>query len=183
MLTTTAKLTLQDFWALPPGETNYELIRGQAIPKMAAKKFHAAAQKVLLRLLDDWNQGHVFPEWSASLRLEDENWVPCPDVTYISYARLPESWSENAACPLPPDLAIEIISPGQTFGQLAQKAEDYLTAGVQRVWVVDTQAQSITVFYPDRPTRTYRGTQTLEDNCLPGLVFTPQQVFERGRIS
>jgi Uma2 family endonuclease len=182
MLITARKLSLHDFWALPPGETEYELIRGEAVPKMAAKKFHSSVQRILLRILEDWHQGHIEPEWSIELQLEGEDWVPCPDLTYISYARLPESWSENTACPLPPDLAVEIISPGQTFGLLAQKAEDYLSCGVQRIWVVDTQAQSITVFYPDRPTRTYHGNQTLQDDLLPGLSFTPQQVFQKGQI-
>ncbi|WP_287129074.1 Uma2 family endonuclease [Candidatus Cyanaurora vandensis] len=181
MIATNAKLTLPEFWALPPAETNFELVQGAAVSKMAAKKFHAAVQKIVLRLLDDWNQGHALPEWSVTLQRQGEDWVPCPDVTYIAYARLPEDWSDTA-CPLPPDLAVEIISPGQTFGELAQKAEDYLIAGVYRVWVVDTPAKSLTVFYPDRPAHTYIGDQLLQDVHLPGLAFTPQQVFQRGRI-
>lgn len=53
MLTNASKLTLQDFWALSPGETNYELINGEAKLKMAANKFHSSLQRVLLRLFED----------------------------------------------------------------------------------------------------------------------------------
>lgn len=37
--------------------------------------------------------------------------MPTPDILYISYERLPANWDENEACPVPPDLVIEIISP------------------------------------------------------------------------
>ena len=40
---------------------------------------------------------------------------------------------------------IEIISPGQTFGDMIEKATYYLQAGVSLVWVVDTISQAITV--------------------------------------
>ncbi|WP_277878045.1 Uma2 family endonuclease [Leptolyngbya sp. FACHB-261] len=43
----------------------------------------------------------------------------------------------DEACPIAPELVIEIISPGQTFGEMTQKATDYLSAGVLRVWIVD----------------------------------------------
>jgi Uma2 family endonuclease len=42
-----------------------------------------------------------------------------------------------------PELVIEIISPGQTFAELTEKATNYLVAGVERVWVVDSKAQSV----------------------------------------
>jgi Uma2 family endonuclease len=89
---------------------------------------------------------------------------------------------EDEACPIPPELVIEIISPGQTFGQLAEKATDYLEAGVSRVWVVDPQARSITVFYPDAPPRTYTKTALLTDSLLEELQLTPQQVFGEAKL-
>jgi Uma2 family endonuclease len=80
-------------------------------------------------------------------------------------------------CPTAPELVIEIISPGQSFGDLTEKAIDYLNAGVSRVWVVDPQAKSITIFYPDAPPQTQKGTATLTDSLLEGLQLTPQQIF------
>ena len=81
-----------------------------------------------------------------------------------------------------PDLVIEIISPGQTFGQLTTKARDYLDAGVLRVWVVDSQARSITVFYPDAPPQTYMGDTLLIDSLFEGLELTAEQVFNKAGI-
>jgi Uma2 family endonuclease len=178
------KLTVEEFFALPEGNQRYELIHGEAVPKVSPKRFHAGTQKALLMLLNDWAQqhGHFYPEWATVLKRHGEDWVPVPDLTYISYARLARDWQEDAACPLPPDLAIEIISPDQSFGDMVEKATDYLTAGVLRVWVVDPRARNITVFYPDAPPRTYAHDAVLTDALFEGLALTVQQVFTQAHV-
>jgi len=178
------RLTLKEFLALPESDVTYELVDGEAVPKMSPKRFHSALQRTLLMLIYEWcrGQGEVYPEWAITLKRNGEDWVPVPDLTYVSYQRLPADVMEDEACPVPPELAIEIISPGQTFGQLAEKATDYLEAGVLRVWVVDPQARSITVFYPDAPPRTYTKAAHLTDSLLEGLELTPEQVFGEARL-
>jgi Uma2 family endonuclease len=89
---------------------------------------------------------------------------------------------EDGPCPVPPELVIEIISPDQTFGEMTEKATDYIDAGVLRVWVVDPKAKSITVFAPDMAPVTYRGERPLTDLLLPGLTITAQQVFQYSRL-
>ncbi|MEH2075944.1 MAG: Uma2 family endonuclease [Nostoc sp.] len=180
------QLTLQEFLNLPPGEGDitYELVDGQAIPKMSPKFFHAKLTRVLLNLIEQSyeGKGEVCPEWSIALTRRGQDWMPIPDILYISYERLPPNWDENEACPVPPDLVIEIISPGQTFGQMAAKAKNYLDAKVLRVWVVDSKARSITVFYPDAAPQTYMGEELLTDSLLEGLEFTVEQVFQKAKI-
>jgi Uma2 family endonuclease len=174
-------LTLQEYLAIPAGDVAYEFVDGQVIEKVPPKFFHAGSQKLLLRLLDDWCEqqqcGQVYPEWAIVLKRNGADWVPVPDLTYVSYDRLPAGWAEDAPCPVPPELAIEIISPDQTFGEMTEKATDYLAAGVSRVWVVDPRAKSITVFYPDAPPRTYTGETILTDALLPGLELIARQAF------
>lgn len=178
------RLTLKEFLAIPESDVTYELVNGEAVPKMSPKRFHSALQRTLLMLIYEWcqGQGEVYSEWAIALKRNSEDWVPVPDLTYISYQRLPADVMEDEACPVPPELVIEIISPGQTFGQLAEKATDYLEAGVSRVWVVDPQARSITVFYPDAPPQTYTRTALLTDSLLDGLELTPEQVFGKARL-
>jgi Uma2 family endonuclease len=74
---------------------------------------------------------------------------------------------------------IEIISPGQTFGELTEKATDYLLAGVDRVWVVDTKAQSVTIFRRDALAQTVRGNGTISDPLLPGLILPLAPLFRK----
>lgn len=84
-------LTLEEFWALPEGETAYELVDGRAIPKVSPKYFHSSLQKAFLTLISSWckGKGRVRPEWAVSLQRNGVPWVPTPDLTYISYERLP----------------------------------------------------------------------------------------------
>lgn len=104
-------------------------------------------------------------------------------MTYISYARLSSEWILDEACPVAPELAIEIISPGQTFGDLTEKATDYLAAGIARVWLVEPKSQSITVFYPDTLPKTFRGADAIADDLLPELNISPQQIFQQAGLN
>ncbi|MBN3905052.1 MAG: Uma2 family endonuclease [Nostoc sp. NMS1] len=180
------QLTLQEFLNLPPGEGDitYELVDGQAIPKMSPKKFHSKLTRALLNLIEQCceGKGEVYPELAVALTRQGRDWVPIPDILYISNKRLPPDWDQEGACSVPPDLVIEIISPGQTFGQMAAKAKNYLDAKVLRVWVVDSKARSITVFYPDAAPQTYMGDELLTDSLFEGLEFTVEQVFQKAKI-
>lgn len=184
------RLTVEEFLALPEGDITYELVDGQAVPKykndeIGAKFFHSTVQKSLLIFLDQClhNQGRVQIEWSVKLKLNNQDWVPVPDLTYISYKRLAADWLQDEACPVAPELVIEIISPGQTFGDMAEKATDYLKAGVARVWVVDTKAKTITVFAPSTFPITYRDNQVITDELLPELEITPNAIFQRAGLN
>lgn len=188
--TSTQSLTLAEFLVQPEGDVIYEWVNGQAIPKfsnaeMSPKFFHSSITGALFTLLNQsaQQQGRVRIEWAVSLMKANQPWVPVPDLTYVSYDRLPADWSKDEACPVAPELAVEIISLGQTFGEMTEKATDYLAAGICCVWVVDPRAKSITVFLPDTLPKTYRGSRAIEPALLPGLSLTPQQVFEQAGLS
>ena len=116
-------------------------------------------------------------EWSIILKRNNQDWVPIPDLLYISYDKIPKDQLSDEACPIPPELVIEIISPSQSFGIFSQKAADYLKAGISRVWLVDSLAKNITIFYPDRPLQIKVGEDSLEDEILPGLELTVNEIF------
>ncbi|AFZ21883.1 Uma2 family endonuclease [Allocoleopsis franciscana] len=184
MTQTQYRLTVKQFFAMPESDITYELIEGEARPKMSPKRFHSRVTGALYTLLNQWcpERGEVNPEWAIVLKRQGEDWVPVPDLTYVSYQCLPVEVMEDEACPVAPELVIEIISQGQRFGQLVKKATDYLEAGVSRVWVVDPQARSITVFYPDAPPRTYTKDELITDSLLEGLQLTPQQIFGEAKL-
>jgi Uma2 family endonuclease len=181
---TATKLTLAEFLDLSQGDLTYELKAGEAIPKMSPKRFHSRLAGSLYTLLNNWckDQGEVGIEWAVTLKRKGEDWCPVPDLLYISYDKLPLARFEDEACPFPPELVIEIISPGQSFGDLSEKATDYLKAGVDRVWLVDTQGQNITVFYPNLPPQTKRGQELLQDEVLLNLNITVEQVFQEAGL-
>ena len=184
-MSTGTKLTVEEFWSLPEGEMAYELVDGQAIPKVSPKYFHSSLQAAMLVLIRNWCKGsfgRIKPEWAVTLKRNGQDWVPTPDLTYVSYERLPKNWRQNEACPVPCDLAIEIISPGQTFTAFEDKAKDYFNAGVSRVWVVDPKTISITAFFPDGTRQLYTDAMPIVDVLLPGLELTPQSIFEEAEL-
>lgn len=184
MVNTGIKLTLEDFLALPQGDVNYEFVDGQAVPKVSPKYFHSSLQLALMVLIRAWSRGsgRVLPEWGLILKRNGQDWAPVPDLTYISYELLPASWKRNQACPVPPELAIEIISPDQTLKEFEDKAKDYFAAGVLRVWVVDPEAMTIRIFYPDGLIEIYTYRTPIVDLLLPGLELSTRQIFEEAEL-
>jgi Uma2 family endonuclease len=178
------ELSLEEFLSLPSGETGLELIEGRAVPKVAPRYHHSRLQAALLSVLDPWAEacGHVGPEWGVVLQRQGKDWVPIPDVLYVSFERLAADWAENDVCPVAPELVIEIRSPDQTFREFVVKAGDYLSAGVDRVWLIDPQARSLSVFFPDRPPQTLTGEQTCTDPLFPDLRFSVAELFARARL-
>ena len=80
-----------------------------------------------------------------------------------------------------PELVIEIISPGQSFGEITSRATDYLLARVSRVWVVDNQAQSVTVFGASEFPQTFWIKDTISDVLLSGLEIAVTDIFNGQR--
>ena len=178
------KLTLQEFLALPDNDITYELVDGVAIPKMSPKRFHSRVTVALCLLLNECNKGkgEVGIEWAITLKRQGKDWCPVPDLLYISNQRLGDIPLVDEPCQVPPELAIEIISPGQAFSNLSEKAVDYLNAGVKRVWLIDSQVKKVTIFYPDRPPQIKQGDDSLADEVLPDLKITPQQIFSQAGL-
>lgn len=184
---TKKKLTLQEFLSLADEDVTYELVEGEAIPKMSPKRFHSLLTSTLFLLLHEWNQtqenqGEVGIEWAITLKRKGKDWCPVPDLLYISHQRLKTVPFDDIACTIPPELAIEIISPDQSFSNLSEKAVDYLNANVNRVWIIDSQVKKVTVFYPDSPPQTKSNDDTLADKILPNLSITPQQIFTKAGL-
>ena len=181
---TKATITLDEFLSSPLANENYEFFDGELTQKMSPKRSHSRVQGRLLLLLDDWskNKGEVGIEWAVRLKRGGKDWCPLPDLLYVSFEKLGNIVLEDDACPIAPDLVVEVISPGQSFSDLSEKAEAYLKAGVDRVWLIDTQVKKITVFYPDSPPETKQGNDILGDDLLPDLSLTPQYIFEKAGL-
>jgi Uma2 family endonuclease len=71
-----------------------------------------------------------------------------PDVAYVSYQRWPRQRRvpSTQAWAVVPDLAVEVISPSNTFGEVLDRIHDYFQAGVQAVWAVAPSHQQVYVY-------------------------------------
>jgi Uma2 family endonuclease len=73
--------------------------------------------------------------------------VRIPDVAFTSWTRLPGRRMPAAPIPdLVPDLAVEVLSSSNTPAEMARKRQEYFSAGVRRVWQVDPDARTVSVY-------------------------------------
>lgn len=183
MMATKNKLTLEEFLDSPKGDGIYELVNGEAVFKVSPKEFHSALTFALTTLLSRWakGKGRVRLEWALKLK-RNGIWVPVPEVTYISYERLPRSVLKNSACPVAPEIVIEIISPGKTIKDFEDKTNDYFNAGVLRFWVVDPEGINISVFFPDGSKWFFTGDTEIVDALLPDLGLSVNSIFQEAEL-
>lgn len=183
-MVTKSELSLEEFLNLPQESGIYELVDGDAVFKVSPKEFHSTLTFALTTLLSRWakGRGRVRLEWAIALQRQGKTWAPTPDVTDVSYERLPQSVFRNHACPVAPELVIEIISPDQTFKQLEEKAKDYFAAGVPRVWTADPEEISISVLFPDRTKWFFSGDTEIVDSMLPDLGLNTQMIFQEAEL-
>jgi Uma2 family endonuclease len=99
-----------------------------------------------------------------------------PDVAFISFARQPEP-SHNAYNPNAPDLAVEVLSPGNTEEQMLVKVANYLAAGTV-VWRVKPLEKQVVVLVPGKPAKTLTINDTLDGgDVLPGFKLAVREIF------
>jgi Uma2 family endonuclease len=105
--------------------------------------------------------------------------VRMPDVAFVSWERLPGRRLPSEPIPdLAPDLAVEVLSAGNTPGEMARKRQEYFAAGVRLVWIVDPVRRTVAVYTaPDQAT-VWQEDQTLAgDPVLPGFTLPLRELF------
>ncbi len=106
--------------------------------------------------------------------------IRIPDVSFVSKERL------KAAClrpggkiqPLVPELAVEVLSPGNTKQEMDRKLTEFFQAGVELVWYVDPRAQRVTIYRSEIPSEILQPPAELNgDPVLPGLSISLTELF------
>ena len=105
--------------------------------------------------------------------------VRIPDVAFLSWNRFPNRRVPTEPLPdVAPDLAVEVLSAGNTVREMARKRQEYFAAGVQVVWEVNPNTRTVEVFTaPDQSTVLHEA-QTLDGGrVLPGFTLPLQELF------
>ena len=107
-------------------------------------------------------------------------WAPVPGVSYIRRERIkPASRKRFGKIEIPPDIAIEIVSPEQTVRELQEKCLRYAEVGVSISLIVDDDDETIYAIRPGQPLRVLRGDDRIDlDDVLPGFELTVQALFD-----
>jgi Uma2 family endonuclease len=102
-----------------------------------------------------------------------------PDVAFFSWERLPNQSVPEVSIPeCVPDLAVEILSIGNTLGEMSRKRREYFHAGVRLVWMVDPRERSVAVYRSITDFSVLGETHTLTgEDVLPGLEIQLAELF------
>jgi Uma2 family endonuclease len=131
----------------------------------------------LAAYVDDRKLGYV-SDSSADFKVADGT-KPMrePDVAFVSLEKMPEPLDEEV--PFAPDLAVEVISRTDDWSAIVAKANEYLAAGTQLVWVVDQYGQGVFVFRPDQRYHLLTLDDELDgEDIVPGFKLGIKTLFE-----
>ena len=92
-----------------------------------------------------------------------------PDASVITKARLAEAnlMRDIGIMPIPPDLAVEVVSPGDSANALRRKFDEYRAAGFGQVWLVYPELQGVHLWRADG----YAADLSAEDEITVGPLL------------
>jgi Uma2 family endonuclease len=110
----------------------------------------------------------------------DINLVRIPDVSFISWERVPGGEVPEEPVPLlVPDLTVEVISRSNTRKEMDEKLQEYFEKGVRLVWYVRPRSRVVDVYTePGRFTRLTASMQLDGGAVLPGFSVQVGELFE-----
>lgn len=176
------RLTADELLARPDGE-QFELVDGEVRETTMSLESSWIALEIaflIRQYLETHRLGRVFGE-AASYRCfpHDSERVRKPDVSFIRHGRLTQAQFEQGHCRIAPDLAVEVVSPNDLHQDLMGRLEDYFSAGVPLVWVVEPSLKLVTVYENGgRSTHMLRGDEELTGgNVLPEFRCPVARLF------
>ena len=180
--TSTALMTAEELMHLPRGYYRAELINGELITMPLPKVPHGrAATRLggpLLQFVEDHDLGEVYIRDVGYQLTWNPDTVLGPDISFISKQRLTEVGEVEGYGQGPPDLAVEVRSPGDRRGKVNKKISQWLGSGARQVWIVEPKHRTVTIFRSESDKTTFSGSDYLEaQDLLPGFRLSLDRIF------
>ena len=161
----------------------FELIDGQLVErKMGAKSSLAATNLLILMgsFVRGNNLGLVFQaDCGYQIFAEEPGRVRFADGSFIRRGKLPEDRVPQGHCRVAPDLVIEAVSPNDTAYEVEDKIAQWLSTGVQLVWVIYPETQRLQVHRADGTVTKPRSEEHLMgEDVIPGFQCQVAEVFQ-----
>lgn len=169
-------MTAEELLRLPADDRRLELIAGDLREMAPAGAEHGAVAARILALLDriaaDTGAGRVFAAETGFLLSRAPDTVRAPDAAFVTRERAEAMGPVPGYWPGPPDLAVEVVSPGDAYSELHEKALAWLSAGARLVLVADPATRHVTVYRSSADVRVLTGDEPID--CTDILLgFAP----------
>ena len=171
-MTTTTLITAEELLLLPDDGFRYELLRGELHKMAPAGDEHGQvgmrASWRLGQYVETNGLGAVFLAETGFLIARNPDTVRAPDMAFVRREVVEETGVLPGFRPGAPDLAIEVISPGDSYTEVKEKVMEWLDAGCRMVVTIDPRRRVVTVY------RSRRDIEILtEDDTLSGGDVVP----------
>jgi Uma2 family endonuclease len=172
-------MTAEELADLDDDSHRHELIKGELLTMNPPKPEHARVCAKLIMILGTYVESNDLGQvWADSgFRLESNpDTVIGPDLSFTAKQRLtnlPNSYVSG-----PPDLAVEVRSPGDRRGKVERKATMWLDFGICSLWLVNPVKRTVEVFHADGQRRLFHEHDELVDDTVPGFRVAVSKIFE-----
>ncbi len=167
---------------MPDDGFRYELVQGELRRMNPAGNVHGrVAMSFAWRLaqyVDENRLGTVYAAETGFRLATDPDTVRAPDVAFVSRVRLEAVGEVEGFWPEAPDLAIEVVSPGDSYSDVEQKVFDWLDAGTKMVVVINPRQRSATVYKSPSDIAALAETDVLAGgDVVPGFELAVREIF------
>ncbi|MGA1283741.1 MAG: Uma2 family endonuclease [Prochlorothrix sp.] len=172
-------LTLEAFLAQPETEPASEFLTGEVTQKPMPQGKHSRLQfklcQVIAAAVEEAKIEGVFPE----LRCTFGGASIVPDVSVVRWERIPRDPSGEVANRflLPPDWAIEVLSPEQSQSKVLERLLFCSEQGTELGWLLNPEEASVVVVFAGQRVQVLRGDRGLPVLAGVELALTVDQVF------
>ncbi len=180
-MTATQLVTADELYRMG-SDAPYELWEGvlKEVSPSSLKPGIVAARMVgaLIAYVETHSLGYISTAEAGYILSRNPHTVVAPDVAFVRGDRFPGGLPESGFSPLPPDLAVEVISPTDRKADIAEKQALYRRAGVPLVWWVDPERKTVTVYRLGQKPEIVGATDTLDvGEVLSGFELRLQSIF------
>lgn len=172
------RVSVGEYLATPEEKPYLEYADGILVPKMAPDFRHTGLAGELVYRFRDYSRRHggfAGPEPRVEFQAADGGtYFRLPDVAWWA----PGLAVEGPRAMVPPTIAVEIRSSGQSLDELRQRCRFYVANGVDAAWLVDPDTRTVECLEADADAPVaYRDGGTLEPRQLPGFALPVADLF------
>lgn len=166
-------LTAEEFheWASRPENQSrsFELERGEVVEMPPPSELHGVVCFLIARLLGNYifarRRGYMCTNDTGLLVEHEPDSVRGPDLMLFDESRRLDEMRRKFTDRVP-RLVVEVLSPNDQTTKVNRRISQYLKRGVARVWLVDPEVRSITVYHPEKTHWVLDETDELADEEL-----------------